>query len=471
MSEIPDLASLTHEQKDELILALYHRLAPLQARVLELEARLAKDSHNSSKPPSSDGFSKKPRSLRRPSGRKPGGQPGHEGTTLRQVAEPDVAIVHPLPERCDACGAPLPVEAAKLTEERRQVVDLPAIRFQVTEHRVLEVQCACGKRHMSLFPEDVTQPVAYGPGVKGAAVYLTQYQLLSVDRSVQLLSDLYRVKLSTATIQASIDQTGAALIPRVAQIAAAVRAAPVAHFDETGQRVGGRLRWLHSASTDTLTWYGSHAKRGQEAMDDFGILPGFKGTAVHDGWAPYRKYDCTHGLCNAHHLRELLFQAETRHVPFAQPLIDLLCEANAEVARQGAMPISQARQRHYRERYDAIIEDAQRLHPPEPQTGQRGRAKQSDTVNLLRRLHDHADDVLRFLADPRVPFDNNQAERDIRMPKLKQKVSGAFRTEEGAVTFCTIRSYLATLRKQGRDLFESLVLTFKGQPPDPILSG
>lgn len=471
MSEIPDLATLTHAQKDELILALYQRLAPLQAQVVELEARLAKDSHNSSKPPSSDGFSKKPRSLRRKSGRKPGGQPGHEGTTLRQVAEPDVRIAHPLPERCDACGARLPIEAARPTEERRQVFDLPPIRFQITEHRGLEVQCACGKRHVSPFPEEVTQPVAYGAAIKGVAVYLTQYQLLSVDRSAQLLSDLYGVKLSAATIQASIAQAGAVLGPHVAQIAAAVREAPVVHFDETGQRVGGRLHWMHSASTDTLTWYGSHAKRGQEAMEDFGILPAFQGVAVHDGWAPYQKYDCTHALCNAHHLRELIFQAETRQAPFAQPLIDLLCEANAETARSIQGPLSQERQRHYREQYDAIIADAKRLHPAEPPTGQRGRTKQSDTVNLLRRLHDHADDVLRFLSDPRVPFDNNQAERDIRMPKLKQKISGAFRTKEGAAAFCTIRSYLATLRKQSRDLFDSLVLTFKGEPPNPILSG
>ncbi len=295
---------------------------------------MAKDSHNSSKPPSSDGFSKKPRSLRRSSGRKPGGQPGHEGTTLRQIANPDPQIVHPLPEVCDACGARLGAEAAKRTEERRQVFDLPPIRFQVTEHRVLEVQWACGKRHVSPFPEELTQPVGYGAGVQGAAVYLTQYQLLSVDRSAQLLSDLYGVRLSTGTVQASIAQAGAALTPAVARIACAVREASVVHFDETGQRVAGRLHWLHSASTQTLSWYGSHAKRGQEAMEHFGILPNFKGVAVHDGWAPYRKYDCTHALCNAHHLRELIFQAETRHAPRAQPLIDLLREAKEEAARQ-----------------------------------------------------------------------------------------------------------------------------------------
>lgn len=274
MSELPDLASLTHEQKDELIVALYHRLGALHGRVLELEARLAKDSHNSSKPPSSDGFSKKPRSLRRSSGRKPGGQPGHEGTTLKQ--NPDVQIVHPLPEVCDACGARLCAEAAKLTEERRQVFDLPPIRFQVTEHRVLAVRCGCGKRHVSPFPEDLTQPVGYGAGVQGAAVYLTQYQLLSVDRSAQLLSDLYGVKLSTGTVQASIAHAGAALT----RIACAVRETSVVHFDETGQRVAGRLRWLHSASTERLSGYGSHAKRGQEAMEHFGILPHFKGVAV-----------------------------------------------------------------------------------------------------------------------------------------------------------------------------------------------
>ena len=212
---------------------------------------------------------------------------------------------------------------------------------------------------------------------------------------------------------------------------------------------------------DTLTCMAA-MRSGAKGLDVSGSLPASRAPRSNDGLAPYRKSTVPTG--SARHIHYGSSSSKPNPQSPWQPVIDLLCEANAEVARQGAMPISQARQRHYRERYDAIIEDAQRLHPPEPQTGQRGRAKQSDTVNLLRRLHDHADDVLRFLADPRVPFDNNQAERDIRMPKLKQKVSGAFRTEEGAVTFCTIRSYLATLRKQGRDLFESLVLTFKGSP-------
>jgi len=248
----------------------------------------------------------------------------------------------------------------------------------------------------------------------------------------------------------------------------------VAHFDETGQRVGGRLRWLHAAVTATLSWYGAHDKRGQAAMDAFGILPGFKGVAVHDGWVPYKDYDCTHALCNAHHLRELVFLAETTGQAWPQQMIDLLCAAKTETdqARQGPSPLSEKRLRHYRGRYEAILAAGEQLNPEAPRkAGRRGRVKQSAAVNFLGRLRRYTDEVLRFLHDPRVPFDNNQAERDIRMPKLKQKVSGCFRTTQGADAFCVTRSYLATLRKQGRDLFHSLILTFQGQPPQPVLSG
>lgn len=467
MPELPDLAALTSEQKDDLIRALYRRL-------VELEARVLKDSHNSSKPPSSDGLSKKPKSLRQASGRKPGGQKGHEGTTLERVAVPDVVVQHPLPEVCEQCGTTLVVARAVLADERRQVFDLPRIRYEVTEHRVLEARCACGKRHRSRFPDSVQSPVQYGPAIKAAAVYLTQYQLLPIERTTQLLGDLYGLRLSAAMVHASITQASEMLRPTVVQIGAAVKAAPVAHFDETGQRVGGRLRWLHAAVTAALSWYGAHDKRGQAAMDAFGILPGFKGVAVHDGWVPYKDYDCTHALCNAHHLRELVFLAETTGQAWPQQMIDLLCAAKTEAdqARQAPSALSEKRLRHYRRRYEAILAAGEQLNPEAPRKAdRRGRVKQSAAANLLGRLRRYTDDVLRFLHDPRVPFDNNQAERDIRMPKLKQKVSGCFRTTPGADAFCITRSYLATMRKQGRDLFHSLILTFQGQPPQPVWSG
>ena len=467
MPELPDLAALTSEQKDDLIRALYQRL-------VDLDARVRKDSHNSSKPPSSDGLSKKPKSLRQSSGRKPGGQKGHEGSTLERVGVPDVVVQHPLPEACDQCGATLALDQAVLTDERRQVFDLPRTRYEVTEHRVLEAHCACGKWHRSQFPDSVPNLVQYGPAIKAAAVYLTQYQLLPMERTTQLLHDLYGLRLSPGTVHTSIAQAAELLAPTVTSIAEAVKSAPVAHFDETGQRVGARLRWLHAAVTVALSWYGAHDKRGQAAMDAFGILPGFKGVAVHDGWVPYKDYDCTHALCNAHHLRELVFLAETTGQAWPQQMIDLLCAAKTEAdqARQVPSALSEKRLRHYRRRYEAILAAGERLNPEAKRKARRrGRVKQSAAANLLGRLRRYTDEVLRFLHDPRVPFDNNQAERDIRMPKLKQKVSGCFRTTQGADAFCVTRSYLATMRKQGHDLFHSLILTFQGQPPQPVFSG
>ena len=485
MHELPDLSRLSVAEKDDLIVAQFEQLKQLErltvlvqalsARVQELEARLRKDSHNSNKPPSSDGLAKKPKSLRESSGRNPGGQAGHEGTTLKRVATPDVTVRHPLPKHCDRCGAPLGVQADALVEDRRQVFDLVQPVVQVTEHLGYELLCRCGQRHRSIFPANVTAPVQYGPVIKSTMVYLTQGQLLPMERTAQILSDLFGVKLSAGSVHTSIMQAAKTLAPSVMQIAAAVIASPVVHFDETGQRVGARLRWLHSAGTPLLTWYGAHDKRGKIAMDDFGILPIFKGVAVHDGWASYRDYACTHGLCNAHHLRELTFLEETTEQTWPRKMIEFLLRAkdHADAAKLAQRPLASGPLTTLRRQYKAILAQGERNNPrlARAKTKQRGRIKQSPATNLLLRLREHADDVLRFLTDEHVPFDNNLAERDIRMPKLKQKTSGCFRTVTGAESFCTIRSYLATLRKQHRNVFHALTLAFQGNPPDPLPSG
>lgn len=478
MNELPDLSTLTSEQKDQLIHFLFDQViqltahvAKLTARVAELEARLSKDSHNSSKPPSSDGMTKRTQSLRVPSGRKPGGQPGHPGQTLKRVEHPDRVVTHPLPETCDACGEPL-AKGAHLDGESRQVFDLPPLRLEVVEHRTLAARCACGRTHRSRFPVGVAHAVQYGPRIQSVAVYLTQFQLLPVDRTRQMLRDVFTVRLSSGTIQTVIKRAGALLSPCVAGIAQAVSRAPVAHFDESGLHVGGALEWLHTAATASLSWYGRHGKRGQAAMEAHGILPSFRGVAVHDGWAPYRKYSCVHALCNAHHLRELTFLAETTGQSWPDAMIELLVAAKDEIAAGGGHPLAPARIESYQQRYQAILAEGSALNPvAEPAAKRRGRAKQSDATNLLRRLREHKDDVLRFLTDVRVPFDNNLAERAIRMPKLKQKVSGTFRSAKGADAFCVIRSYLATMRKQSQDIFHSLILSFQGQVITPILSG
>ena len=480
----PDLSALSVAQKDALIEALFEQVDQveellamvhkLSARVEELEGRLRKDSHNSSKPPSSDGLSKKNQSLRQPSGRKPGGQFGHGGSTLKLVRHPDVIVEHPLAPHCNRCGAALRAPAQGLMTVRRQVFDLLRPVLQVTEHRGYELHCACGQHHCSEFPDDVLAPVQYGPIVRSTLVYLTQQQLLPMERTVQLIADLYGLKLSVGTVQASIGQAAQRLAPAYERIAHAVSAAPVVHFDETGQRASARLRWLHTAATPELTWYGAHDKRGRIAMDAAGILPAFKGVAVHDGWASYREYACTHALCNAHHLRELIYLEETTQQPWTRKMIEFLRAAKkeADAAKAVDRAVNRERLTALRRRYRVILTEGERDNPPSTQRPRRrGRIKQSPAVNLLIRLREHTQDVLRFLTDARVPFDNNQAERDIRMPKLKQKTSGCFRTVAGADAFATIRSYLATLRKQGRNVFHALTLAFQGQAPDPLPSG
>jgi transposase len=478
MDERPDLSKFSVAEKDALIIALFEQVKELTAtvqmltaRVQELEGRLCKDSHNSNKPPSSDGLSKKNKSLREASGRKPGGQFGHGGSTLKRVKHPDVVVEHPLAPRCNKCGADLGAQAEGLIMISRQVFDLVRPVLQVTEHRGYEVQCTCGQHHRSCFPPEVSAPVQYGSVVKSTLVYLTQQQLLPMERTVQLFEDLYGIKLSAGTVQASIGQAARLLAPAHERIAQAVSAAPVVHFDETGQRASARLRWLHTATTPQLTWYGTHDKRGRVAMDAWGILPAFKGVAVHDGWASYREYACTHALCNAHHLRELIYLEETTQQPWTRKMIDFLRNAKnqADAAKRAHRTVSRKRLARLRRRYGAILTEGERDNPPSTQRPRRrGRVKQSPTVNLLIRLRQHAQDVLRFLADPRVPFDNNQAERDIRMPKLKQKISGCFRTVAGADSFAIIRSYLATLRKQGRNVFYALTCVFHNKILDPL---
>ena len=441
--------------------------AALRQKVQELEARLAKDSHNSSKPPSSDGF-RKPKSLRKPGERPRGGQPGHRGSTLRRVAQPDHVVEHPLPATCDACGRAL---VGAVAGEVRQVFDLPPVRLEVTEHRTLESRCACGKAHRSVFPTTVVAPVQYGMQIKALAVYLTEHHMLPLERTAQLLGDCYDAPISAATVMTMIREAEERLAPTARRIGEALAQAPVAGADETGLRVAGKLHWLHTTVTEALTWMGLHTRRGKDAFTAFGILTDFAGTLVHDGWAPYRELSCAHALCNAHHLRELTFVHEVCGQPWAGRLIDCLTEANRQVLARPDRELPQEDIVGIRRQYEAILSEGEAVNPPAPPSGKRGRTRQSFPVNLLRRLRDHADDVLRFTRDPHVPFSNNLAEQAIRMPKVKQKVSGCFRTAEGATAFCTIRSYLATLQKQGFNLLQSLVLSFQGNVPQPRLTG
>jgi transposase/uncharacterized coiled-coil protein SlyX len=446
-------------------------IATLQARVAELERRLGKDSSNSSKPPSSDGLRKPSRAEQRTDERaerrRPGKQPGASGAHLAQVAEPDEVVEH-LPDRCGGCGAEL-ADAPVVGVEARQVFDLPPLGLRVVEHRAERRRCACGTTTAGRFPEHARAAACYGPGLRALVCYLCVYQHLPVDRAAQLLADVLGAPVATGTLAAVLAEGAAGLEGFVEVVRAGLAAAPVAHFDETGARVAGRLHWVHSASTSLLTLLSVHARRGKVAMDQVGVLPEFAGVAVHDGWAPYWRYgDVHHALCGAHLLRELDAITDEAGQGWAAGMAELLADAKlvADRARGvGACRVDDQARARLHARYERLITDGQAANPPPPASGRRqGRTRRSPAGRLLARLDAHRDEVLRSLDDCRVPFDNNQAERDLRMVKLQQKISGCWRTLAGAEAFLALRSYISTARKHGMNPLAVLGQLFEGRP-------
>jgi len=453
--------------------ALQERLAALVAQVQELQARLAKDSHNSGKPPSTDGLKRKTKSLRTPSGKKVGGQLGHRGETLHLVATPDAVVEHQ-PAVCTACQAELD-GAVVVGRERRQVQEMPPVRLLVTEHQALRLRCPrCQAVSVGAFPAETPSRAQYGPQLRALAVYLVEEQLVPLGRVQQLLRDLVGVRLGRGTLVRWIQQASATLAPVEAQLTAALRQAPVLHSDETGVRRGGRLAWVHVASTPTVTRYAVHATRGSEATDAMGILPDFTGVSVHDGFKTYQRYTrCRHALCNIHHLRELTFLEEQYQQPWASEMKALLLEMKAAVEQarsEGLRHLPSATRATFVARYRAVLAAGHAANPPpERRPRQRGRVKQTPARNMLERLWLGQEQVLAFLDDLTIPFDNNQAERDLRTLKTQQKVSGCFRGDPGAEAFARLRGYLVTLRKQGQPLFAALQTVFAGRPLYPAL--
>jgi transposase len=460
--------------------ALARQLETQAAALQDVQARLAKTSDNSSKPPSSDGYAKPKRtaSLRQPGQKSNGGQPGHLGKTLERVAVPDHTELHPV-VACAQCGASLAdIEVA--THEERQVFDIPAIRIEVTAHRAEVKTCpGCGTENRGVFPVGVTGVVQYGPAVKTWATYFQTQHFVPVERTAQIFEDLLDHRIAEATLMKASQECAAAIAPATAAIQAQLREAPIVRFDESGLRVGGKLHWLHVASTERLTDYAVHPQRGQAAMEDAGILPGFTGRAIHDHWKAYFRYtDCTHALCNAHHLRELKFIDEPYGQRWAGTMAKLLVEIKtavdtAQEVGQTALPTDTLAA--FEQRYDEVIKVGYarnpRPPPPPPPVGtggkKRGRPAQTPPLNLLDRLRDFKTETLAFMQDFRVPFDNNLAERDVRMVKVKQKVSGGFRTSEGAQGFARIRGYVSTARKNAVNVFAAIREAFAGRPLIP----
>jgi len=449
--------------------------AALRDRVQTLEEQVAKDSHNSHKPPSSDGLAKpKPKSLRPPSAKSTGGQPGHPGHTLRMVEQPDRTVRHAV-ERCADCGRSLGQQAPDHIE-RRQVFDLPEPKLEVTEPQAEVKTCPCGRVNRAAFPPEAAAPVQYGPRVKSVGVYLGEYQLLPFDRLAEIMRDLFACdSFSEGTLANFKADCSRRLEPVEAAIRDLASSSSVAGFDETGVRATGSLHWLHTVSTRLLTWYYAHKRRGCEAMDAAGILSEYRGCAVHDFWKSYFDYGCDHALCNGHLLRELVFLWEEQSQKWAKAMIDHLLAIKAAVATAGAAGLSAlppSDQERLLKTYERIVQAGYAQNPVAPAHGpkRRGRRKQSKARNLLDRFRDHPDSILAFMRDFAIPFDNNQSERDLRMMKLRQKISGTFRSFEALVNFCRIRGYVSTARKNGVNALDALQRVFLGSPFVPAVN-
>jgi transposase len=459
-----------------LIQSLVAQIAVLTDDVQKLKSQVSKNSSNSSKPPSSDGLSK-PRtsSLRKKSRKKRGGQKGHKGHTLSIVEEPDHKLLHVV-DACEHCAADLK-DVRVVDIEKRQIFDIPPLKLEVTEHQVEVKKCPdCDTYTKGLFPQGVTQPAQYGNRIKALACYLNQYHAIPLERTCEIFEDVFGHRPSDGTIFQATACLFDHLEPVEAHIKQSLTNADVLHVDETSLSVSGKKHWVHVASTSHLTHYGLHEKRGSQATDEIGILPSYEGRAMHDHWRPYFKYeDCDHALCNAHHLRELKFIKEQYQQGWAEKMTTLLMDIKQAVEKtcEHTDHLSARKIKTFEKRYDEILMQGFKDNPAQKQKAgtkkKRGRPKQSPPKNLLDRLKLYKGEVLAFMYDFRVPFDNNQAERDIRMVKVKQKVSGCFRSVDGAAIFCRIRGYISTAKKNAIHVIDAIQQAFNNTPFIPPL--
>ena len=449
-------------QEPNLSPALRSTLDVLLVVVQLLVNRLTLNSRNSSKPPSSDPH--RDRDNQSKEGKqKRGGQTGRVGSTLNKVDDPDEIKLLEV----DRSTLPLG-QYREVGFESRQVFDIEISRI-VTEYRAQILENAQGQRFTATFPAQVTKAVQYGNGVKVQAVYWSQFQLIPYQRVQDYFADQIGLPISTGSIY-NFNQQAFELLEQFEQkLIVKLLASPLLHTDETGINIEGKRQWLHCLCNDRLTLFYAHAKRGTEAMDAKNVLPRFTGILCHDHWKPYFRYkQCLHTLCNAHHVRELECAYEQDNQQWAKEMQDLLAAILDDVyAHGGSLPDDQAK--HYTERYQNLLKQAE-IECPSPEAtrkpGQRGRMKRSKSRNLLERLRDFEQEVLRFMTDPLVPFTNNQGENDIRMTKVHQKISGCFRSQDGADIFCRVRSYLSTCRKNGLSATIALGLLFDGKLPD-----
>ena len=460
--QLPEGYILIKNTEFELLLST---IVSLELMIKELEGQKNKDSHNSHIPPSKDIV--KVKNSRKPTGKKQGGQFGHQGKTLELVLVPDKIEKHKI-KFCKLCSADL--SNAKVTGyEKRQVFDIPKILMEITEHQAELKVCSCGCRNKASFPASVKAPVQYGLNTQSLCVNLSNYQFLSYDRISELMEDLtgYRINESTINTQ------NANLYSRLEIFETTVKDqlinSVVSHHDETGIYSEGKRIWLHSSSTPNLTHYAVDANRGKAATDRINILAKKTGTIVHDNWATYFMYsNCSHALCNAHHLRELTWFEEEQDAMWARALKNCLIQAKKQVEQaqlEGLTQLSEVKISVIEKEYLQIItNEIKATCVPEPNVKPRGKPKKTKQLNFLNRCVNHKDSVLAFVHNFDVPFDNNLAERDIRMIKVKQKVSGTFRSLSGAIHFARIRAYISTVKKNNKNVFQEIKNALEGNP-------
>ncbi len=458
-----------------------------QLKSAHQQTRLAKDAHlatvmknsqNSSLPPSRDPC-KRRKSLREKSGRKPGRQVGHRGATREMVEQPNHLVIH-APESCHLCGSSLN-EAEVEGSERRQVHDLPPQRIEVTEHQAKTKVCGrCGMKNTAKFPAGINAPVQYGAGVRSVVAYLVGYQLLPYERCAEAMGDLFNCQLSAGTLASIFKECARETVEPLLLIKEGISKSEVIGVDETNLRVNQKQQWVHVSSTEKLTLLCHDKRRGTTAIENIGILSNYKGVCVHDGFSAYDQYgQCRHSLCNAHILRELNYVIETSKASWAQEMKQLLLDIKAAVSQasgSGKTRLAVRQKVEFLVRYERIVLEAGKLYEPlrkKKRGAKTRRPKESPIVaaarKLVNRLVARRDEILLFMTDFRVPFDNNQAERDLRMLKVKQKVSGCFRTETGADEFCRMRSYVSTMKKQGHNVMETIKSVFGGKVLMPAL--
>lgn len=469
MTSLEEKQAKEIERLHTLVSELKQVIADQAQLIAELREQVNKNSRNSSKPPSSDGYKKPaPKSLREKSGKKQGAQVGHKGETLKISTKPSEIISH-MPTACSHCPRYEECRGAACVAETRRVADA-VVEIKVTAHEALEVECPlCGERIRGDFPENVNAPIQYGATLQALVVAFSTVGAVSTNRIHELFGSIFGIPLSTSTIIKMVRQCSEKLTDAEMLLKTRMANADIAHFDETGIRVDKRLHWVHVASNDSYTFLSLSAKRGKDGMDESGVLPSFSGIAVHDCWTPYWKYDIQHGVCCAHLLRELI-GVEDNHPEqkwagrFKKLLLDMKSKKE-EAILSGKTELSEETMREMDKKYGHILAMAYRENPIPPKgSHKKGRQKRGKVLALVDRLRKYKESICLFIKNFNVPFDNNQAERDLRMVKVKTKISGCFRTEEGAKDFLRIMSYAGTAKKQGSNPFDAIRLAILGTP-------